>query len=347
MDRVVQRSHRLGVPEIENDLTRREFLFGAGLVVLAPGCGGEGESSESSGDTRIIEHRYGKTEVPADAARIVTIGLTDQDAVYALGKRPVACTDWLQKKVVFPWAEEAAGGETPEVLPFELNAEAVAAQEPDLVVGIFSDIGEEEYEKLSEVAPTIAGAAGFPPYETPWQEQTRMVGRALGKEGMAEELVAGVNRKLSAVAARHPEWEGASAVLASYYDSGQLYVYPAGNSGAYLLESLGFVIPGEISRFVVDPNQIPALSAERFDLIDVDLILWDSDHESLEASGILDVATFENLDAVREGRMVIPGKSLAAAQSFRTVLSLPWALERLEPQIVAAIDGDPETEVTR
>ena len=43
--------------------------------------------------------------------------------------------------------------------------------------------------------------------------------------------------------------------------------------------------------------------------------------------------------------MIVPGPDLAAAQSFRTVLSIQWALERLEPQIAAAMDGDPEAEV--
>ena len=123
----------------------------------------------------------------------------------------------------------------------------------------------------------------------------RLVGRGLGMEDRANELVAAVNR--------------------------------------------------EFSEVVVDPNQIPALGAERFDLIDTDLILWDNTREDLEGSGTLEVPTFRNLDAVREGRMVVLGPDLTAAQSFRTVLNTPWTLERLEPQIAAAMDGDPETEV--
>jgi hypothetical protein len=61
---------------------------------------------------------------------------------------------------------------------------------------------------------------------------------------------------------------------------------------------------------------VSALSAERLGLIDVDLILW---------------------DAVREGRQVFPTASVADALSFKTVLSRKWALERLEPQMAAAL----------
>lgn len=333
-----------------DDATRRQFLIGgASLAALLAGCGRtdrDNSAAAPGGDGAFpvrIDHLYGTTVIPTEPKRIVTLGLNDQDAVYALGEQPVASTDWLREKVVFPWSEEAAAGATPQILPFELNIEAVTALAPDLILGIFADITEEQYSLLSKIAPTISGHPDYPVYFTPWQEQTRMIGRALGRERQAVELVEAVDQKLAGVAARHPEWDGASAVLASYYSEGQLYVYEAGNSGSYLLESLGFVIPAELVESREDPKQIPALSAERFDLIDVDLILWDSDRDSVEASGILDVPTFQNLDAVREGRQVVPDTSLAPALSFRTVLSIPWALERLEPQIVAAFDGDPTT----
>jgi hypothetical protein len=43
---------------------------------------------------------------------------------------------------------------------------------------------------------------------------------------------------------------------------------------------------------------------------------------------------------VREGRQVFPSASVADALSFKTVLSRKWALERLEPQMAVALDGD-------
>lgn len=271
-------------PDVDDDITRREFLVGVGATGLLTACG-------SGGDPR------------------------------------------------------TASPTTPGVLGFEVNVEAIAALAPDLILGIFADISEEQYRLLSGIAPTVAGHRDFAPYRTPWQDQARMVGRALGREDQAEQAVDAAERAVAAAAARHPEWAGASAVLASFYSEGKLFVYEAANSGSYILRELGFAIPEELTQFTGDPTQIPALPAERFDLIDVDVILWDSDRESLTTSGIFDVATFQNLDAVKEGRMVIPDASLAAALSFRTVLSIPWAVEHLEPRIVAAFDGDPSTVV--
>lgn len=73
--------------------------------------------------------------------------------------------------------------------------------------------------------------------------------------------------------------------------------------------------------------------------------MWEGYRAYAESTGILDVPTFQRLDAVQDGRPVIPDTDVASALSMRSVLSIPWALERLEPQIIAAFDGDPTTEV--
>jgi iron complex transport system substrate-binding protein len=51
------------------------------------------------------------------------------------------------------------------------------------------------------------------------------------------------------------------------------------------------------------------------------------------------------LSAVAEGREIFADDLLVGAFSHGSLLSLPYALERLEPMITAAIDGDPETVV--
>lgn len=337
------------IPEIHNSLTRRDFLVGGAAALLLAGCGGGNPSgsTEASGDTRTIEHQFGSTEVSGRPERIVTVGLNDQDAVYALGRKPVAATTWFTDTLVYPWAEEASGEIVPEALPSSGNIEAVAAQNPDLILATFSSVNEERYDLLSEIAPTIAGAPGFADYETPWQVQTTMIGRALGQEREAERLVAEAERKFAEAAERHPRWADATAVLASQYVGGTLLVYPEDTPATYFLEALGFAYaPGIDELPMNDTYFAPALSVERLDLIDVDLVVFDTPPEVLESSGFFDLATYQNLDAVKEGRVIFPPENIRNALSFRTVLSLPWALERLEPRIEAAMDGDPETEVT-
>ncbi len=344
-------------------------LLGLSFALAAAGCGGtgnqngsaavDGSSSGTAAATAAspteatsdaypvaIEHLFGETVIEDEPQRIVTVGLTDQDPVYALGAAPVASQPWYEDRIIYPWAEQAAAGASTEMLPpcCEVDIEAVAAHNPDLILAIGSSgITDEQYDLLSQIAPTVAGAADHEPGATPWQDQTLMIGRALGREAQAEQLVAEVEQQFADAAARHPEWQGAAAVLASQYLEGQLLVYPANSPATSFLERLGFVIAPGLDEFTDDTYGVPALSAERFDLIDVDLVLWDGNRDALEASGLFEVPTFQSLDAVEQGRMVFPFDRVPDALSFRNVLSLPWALERLEPQIVAAFDGDPST----
>ena len=48
----------------------------------------------------------------------MTVGLTDQDPVLALGVTPVGTTEWFGEEpgAIFPWARDYVEGETPEVV---------------------------------------------------------------------------------------------------------------------------------------------------------------------------------------------------------------------------------------
>ncbi|MFT3852850.1 MAG: ABC transporter substrate-binding protein [Ilumatobacteraceae bacterium] len=323
---------------------------GVSLAALLAACGGDDSAGEVPAGTaapgRTVQHMYGTTGIEGTPSRILTVGLTDQDAVFALGFAPIASQAWYADQVVYPWAEsysQASGVATKIILPGELNTETVAAEDPDLIIAISAGIDQGQYELLSQIAPTIAGSADYDAWTTPWQVQTVMIGQALGREAQAQALVAAAEQKFAEAAARHPEWQGATAVLASQYIEGQLLVYASSDPATKFLTDLGFTIATAIDEHMNDTFGVPTLSAELFELIDVDLVLWDGYREALEDAGLFDVPTFAALDIVREGRNVFPSASVADALSFRNVLSLPWALEQLEPQLVAAFDGDPAT----
>jgi iron complex transport system substrate-binding protein len=324
------------------DRSRRQFLTGTlGVGVALLGCGDDDDGPTTAPRGRYpltVRHRYGTTKIPAAPRRVVSVGLTDQDALFALGVEPVASQPWYAERVVYPWAGEVAPQAETALLPMgdALSIEAVAARRPDLIVGVSAEITEEQYAQLSEFAPTIASPPGD---TTSWQAQTTIIGRALAREGRAKRLIAGVERAFADAADRHPQWRGKTAVLASQYIDGKLLVYPASDPATSFLTKLGFEPAPGLEEFHDDALGVPALSAERLDLIDVDLILWDGVRENLEASGLFDLATYRNLDAVREGRQVFPSATVADALSFKSVLSLPWALERLEGQIATAVGG--------
>ena len=84
--------------------TRRRFLAGLSVLAVAPvlaACGSDsGSDSGSAGASRpraalreeaafpvTIKHKYGETTIEKAPERVVCIGLTDQDALMALGDR--------------------------------------------------------------------------------------------------------------------------------------------------------------------------------------------------------------------------------------------------------------------
>lgn len=294
-----------------------------------------------------IEHMYGSTEIPVEPARVITVGYTDQDAVLALDLTPVAVRDWFgeQPSAVWPWAQDKLGDATPEILPAsELNFEQIAALQPDLIIGVSSGMTEDEYAILAEIAPTIVQPAEYVAFGTPWQEQTRIIGRALGRVDHAEQLVAEVESQFETVRKQHASFDEMTAVIGLSQD-GAYYAYGPEDVRGRFLTALGFEAPAEIAELAGD-QFFANVSAERLDLFDADVAVWlvpsQAEREALETDPV-----YQQLDVATEGRDIFLelNDPLAGAISFSTVLSLPYLLDEFTPMLEAAADGDPKTEV--
>lgn len=313
----------------------------------AAASSGSGGSSDAFPVT--VEHKYGETTIDEKPERIVTVGLSDQDAVLALGEVPVATTEWFgeQEGALWPWAQEQLqelDGETPEVLDATdgVNIEAVAAQKPDLITAMYTDLTEADYEKLSQIAPVITQSDGYVDYGITWQEMTTQIGKALGRSVEAEELVAGLEGQLSAVAEENPDFDGAQGVVATPYEG--IFVYGPDDPRGRFLTSLGFVLPEGLVKATGEEFG-GNLSEENAKLLDGDLVIW-LDPE--DAEGDLGGPAYETFAVHTEGREVMLDSfddPLGAATSFITPLSIPFLIDGLVPKMAAAIDGDPSTEV--
>lgn len=335
-----------------DDATRRQLLGGAGMMLLTAACGTEGSAPPPSRPSVRIEHKFGATEILGVPERVVTVGLSEQDPVLALGVRPVGVRDWYgdYRYATWPWAQDDLGDIRPEVLPAaELAFERIAVLEPDLIVGTYSGITENEYRTLAQIAPTLAQSGEYPDYAMPWQEQTRMIGRALGRPDRAEARIAEVEAQFAAARAAHPEFDGATALLAQEGEPGQYDVLSSTSSRGSFLTSLGFGVPGEIAALIGDGGQeFVAVSAEQLQLLDADVLVWQAGTESGPAftAGLRDDPLYQRLRVAREGRDVfVTDKVAAGALTWSTVLSIPFAIDALVPMLAGAVDGDPTTEV--
>ena len=224
-----------------------------------------------------------------------------------------------------------------------VDVEAVAALRPDLIVGVSAGLTPEEYEQLSAVAPVIVQPPGVPDYQGTWQDQTRLIGRALGRSQRAEELVAEVEGRLADVRAAHPEFEGIEATVSFALVETQIGAYPPADARGQLLVDLGMVIPPEIEE-LAGGSFYAAFSYEEIERLDRDLLVWITSEPDV-VERIRSNPLRQGLDAYAEGREVFLSQLEAGAASFSSVLSLPYLLETLVPKFEAAVDGDPATEV--
>jgi len=334
-----------------------QFIIAVILVVAiaAPlAATGQVEESTSSGTAAeptsesfpvTIEHAHGTTEIPSAPERVVSVGYSDHDILLALDVVPVGVRDWYGNfpHATWPWAQDELGSGEPEIIGSgELDIEAIAALDPDLIVGVNTAMEATVYDLLSQVAPTIGPNAEYPSFGTPWQVRTRMIGRAVGKSDEAEQRIRAIEDRFAEVREAHPEFDGKSIAVAFTYQ-GQPGAYASRDTRSRLLEHLGFEVPSEYDELAGE-SFFASFSAERMDLLDTDVIVWlASSDEGIQTIKELPMRT--GVDAVSEGREIFLGKLLGGAFSFSSPLSIPFLLEQLVPALAAAVDGDPETRV--
>jgi iron complex transport system substrate-binding protein len=346
-----------------SSLSRRAFggAVTAAALALVAACG----SSDSDGTTTpaasgsaaaatfpvSIKNKFGTAEIPKAPTRVVIVGLTEQDALLALGVVPVATTKWFGDNAgeIFPWAKEKLGtGAVPQVLTNDdgLQFEKIAALRPDLIVGLYSGLTEEDYTTLSKIAPTLAQPEGVNDFGVSWDQSTRVLGQAVGKPAEAEKLITDLNAKFADVVAKNPKFKSATGLMAMNYQG--YFVYGPQDPRSRLMTSLGFALPTDLAS-VTGKEFGVNISKERIDLLDVDALVWlVTDYDKDKATLAKD-PLYSKLAVNTEGRDVYlaDGESLYNATSFSSVLSIPFLLEGLVPQLAAAVDGDPKTEVVR
>lgn len=288
-----------------------------------------------------FEHKFGSTTIEEAPERVASLDYAGADDLLALGVQPVVIRHWYgdYPRSVWPWAQPLLEG-TPTILRGQIDFEAVAAADPDVIVALWSGITAEEYERLSLIAPVVAVPEGVGDYSMPWDDRALRTGRAVGREDEAEEQIASIRAEMEAIADAHPDWSGKNAAVAYVWNDGP-GAYSSEDVRPQLLSGLGFETPQALDDLAVGGGFTVDLSPEDLSPIDTDLLIWlpvDGD-----VSHIRELPARRFLEAAQEGREVFLGDELAGALSHASLLSIPYALDRLVPKFEAALDGDPDT----
>ncbi|MFG3436313.1 ABC transporter substrate-binding protein [Nonomuraea sp. NPDC047897] len=331
------------------------------MTLTVPGCANE-DNKPSGGSTVsadpagkdpagkdvVVEHAYGTTTVPKNPRRIVALGQTDIDVLVALGVPPVAVGvfsgDWYSP--LHPWNQHAFT-EQPAFLDFEeYSIEKILALQPDLITGVMGGMTKKEYDKLSAICPVVAQPKGFTDWNSPLDQQTDMLARVLGKEEQGKALVDGIKKQVAAAVAENPGFAGLTVAIAECWGD-TFKVIGATTPRSKFFTDLGFKTLPELDA-LVGSAYTADISSEKLSLIgEADLVLWTTDGGQVEALKKNPVVS--KLKSTKEGRSLwstgMKHDSAFWSMDWGTVLSLPYALKHVIPQIKLAVDGTTDTKV--
>ncbi|WZH38217.1 MAG: iron-siderophore ABC transporter substrate-binding protein [Microbacterium enclense] len=306
--------------------------------------------ADSSGEGQFpvtIEHVYGETVIPEEPTRVITLGLSDQDPLLALGVKPIAVSAWWgdYPSATWPWAQDELGDATPVVLNGGLRDEAnppieeIASLKPDLIISLYNGTTQEQYEQLSRIAPVVVPDAEYANFAITWQEATRATGEALGREAEAVALVDDLEQAFATAASAHPEFAGKTAVVAERFEAGETIVRTGNDVRAKFFEQLGFTIPTEIAG--IAPNEYGELYVPDELVTDIskDLLVWNVGFAPDARATVEALPLYSQLPVVKDDHVLwVEDSVVSGAFSWGTVLSLQYALDQLLPQITETLN---------
>jgi iron complex transport system substrate-binding protein len=313
-------------------------------TLAACGSDGDDKAAESGGTASAgfpvtLKNTFGETTITKKPERIVTLGWNAQDVVYALGETPVG----MPKVTYGPTAAGVTAWDADKFDPAKTTLldtgdkypfERIAALKPDVILAPYEGFDEATYKTLSGIAPTVAYPGA--PWQTTWQDQTLLVGEALGKKADAEKLIAGIGDKIKQVAADHPEFKDKTIAVGSFGPDN--YVYMPGDPRVQILNEMGFQnAPGVEALEKTNTKKEFALTISKEKISDVDADVLVAYVDGIGTQKFLSDPVYSSLGAVkRGGAYAMQDQQVISGMSAVSVLSVPWVLDKILPGLTKA-----------
>lgn len=339
--------------------TRRTGLLAAAAIATlalsacaqSSPAANESATQQGSGFPVSVEHIYGKTEIPSEPKRIATVDWVNADVVLALGVVPVgmAMDKWgNNEQGSTPWKDAkltelgAPLGSDKAPVQYDetdgANFTEIAKLSPDLIVAAYSGLTEEQYTKLSKIAPVIGPIE--PKYTTSWQQATTAVGKALGKDEQAATIVSDLEAKLASAGTAHPVFKDTTFIAGNLEPAkGGINMYGGGDNRPRFLTSLGMTQAPIVDANTPKDNFYINWSAERANELDSDIFFtWLPKGTTNES--IAEHKLFGQVPAVKKGGLAaISDDTMTLAISASSPLSLPWAMDTMVPLLATAAEA--------
>ncbi|TQL66770.1 iron complex transport system substrate-binding protein [Nocardioides albertanoniae] len=342
-------------------MIRRSLLTAASAVLALSGLAACSTGSTDSADTGqessskadsgafpvSIKHAYGEAKIEKEPKRVAVVGVDDADMLLSLGVVPVSIpkvtwggdedgtTPWFDDKLKELGADQPAILDQTDAVPVD----EVAKQNPDLILATYSGITKAEYKKLSEIAPVVA----FPdqPWATPWQDSLEMVGKATGRNKLADEVEAETEKTIETAKKDNPEIQGKTFVWASLAtaDLSKIPFYTTEDARPEFLTQLGMKNAPYVEANTKKGQFFTEVSAEKASELKSDFFFTyaveDKDAETFRKDKLIG-----QIPAIKNGHMWASTDNVASlAAGIPTPLSVPYAIDEFVPGIVKAVEG--------
>ncbi|KIL48689.1 ABC transporter substrate-binding protein [Jeotgalibacillus campisalis] len=285
------------------------FLLIGLFALIAAGCSSSdseqsNDSSDGSGDTETketytVEHAMGEATIEGTPEKVVILTNEGTEALLSMGVTPAGA---VQSWTGDPWYEhisedmadvEVVGTES------EVNVEAIAALEPDLIIG--TKLRQEAvYEQLEAIAPTVMSET----LKGDWQENFELYAQALNKQEEGSQVMDEFNQRieeLSGELGEHLEKE----ISMVRFMAGDTRIYHKDSFSGIILNQLGFARPEEQD---IDDFSENGVTKERVGAMEGDVLFYFT-YESGDGEGVkveedwLNDPLFQNLEVVQEGNI--------------------------------------------
>lgn len=299
-----------------------------------PTSSSDATAPDASG-CRPVTHVLGTVCVPADPRRIVVLDpSTALPTLLRLGAPVVGTITAFEGSRLPDYLDpqETAGIEIVGSA-YGANLEAIAALDPDLIVG-WQTVIEPVREELERIAPVVATT--FAIYDPNWRAQALLVADLVGGRTELEADLAAIDDRKTALAAELAAAGGGLELsrVDSYRDMLLAYRWPCTWLGDEL-DDVGLTLPAALAGDCTPGDQrtlTVQVSGELLEMVDADAILVFK--SNLTGVEMLDpLPDFEanpiwpTLDAVRNGRAVAVGDAWGQGAD---VLALQQVLDDVE-----------------
>ncbi|MBE9167127.1 iron-siderophore ABC transporter substrate-binding protein [Pleurocapsales cyanobacterium LEGE 06147] len=193
------------------------------------------------------------------------------------------------------------------------DLEAILRLKPDLILGSKVVASRQQYQLLSQIAPTVFTEGSG--RRTDWQQNFQLYAEALGKPELAKQLLGRYQQRVQQLRQKIPRPQTMTiSVLASY--SNNLGAYTTSSFSGSILHDIGFSRPPAQN---ITRTHYLDLSAEALDELDGDYIflIYDPRPGEISKKELIANPLWSQLEAVQKDRVCeVPDEAWAAGRSL-------------------------------